>query len=152
MDVRGVFSTYELSSTEKDVFAEYLQNSLNTPIIPFIRYMLGDNEFLKFLDILSGTNFKVPSSKTLERDLNDVRIFIYVKSYDFSEAGLSAASKAFGKTVLNIRRSVYKVSKVLGIEDSLEGDLFNNYLMYIKNVEEGIKKDSEVEKDVNGQD
>jgi hypothetical protein len=84
---------------------------------------------------MSGTTLKIPSSKALERDLESVRIYLYVKRGGFSEGVIKEASKAFNKTVLNIRRYTLKVSKVLGIEDVLEGDDLNNYIVNIKSVE-----------------
>ena len=59
MEIHGVFSTYKLTNQEKDLFAEYLQHVMNNPVIEFVRYLLGD-DYLKFIDILSGTTFKIP--------------------------------------------------------------------------------------------
>ena len=134
MELRGGLSVQELSTLEKKTFAEYLQHSMNTPALEFIRYLLGD-DYIKFIDIMSGTTLKIPSSKALERDLESVRIYLYVKRGGFSEAILKEASKAFNKTVLNIRRYTLKVAKVLGTEDVLEGDDLNNYIVNIKSVE-----------------
>ena len=135
MKVRGVFSTYKLSDLEKDTFAEYLQLSMNNPILEFVKYLLGD-DYLRFIDIMSGTTFKVPSSKTLERDLESVRIYLIAKKLGFTEDALRTAGKAFGRTMIAARRSCYKVSKVLGTEDMLEGDDLNNFLLYVKIPEE----------------
>ena len=137
MEVRGVFSTYKLTDTEKDTFAEYLQHSMNNPVLEFVKYLLGD-DYLRFIDIMSGTTFKVPSSKTLERDLEAVRIYLIVKKFGFTEDAVRAAGKSFNRTMLAARKSCYRVSKVLGVEDTLEGDNLNNFLLYIKYPEEGI--------------
>lgn len=135
MEIRGVFSTYDLTDSEKDTFADYLQHSMNNPIIEFIRYLLGD-DYLKFIDIMSGSTFKVPSSKTLERDLLAVRLYLRAKRGGFTEDSIRIAAKEFGKTVVTTKRYIYKVSKVLGVEDILEGDDLNNYILNIKNVDD----------------
>lgn len=135
MEIRGVFSTYDLTDGEKDTFADYLQHSMNNPIIEFIRYLLGD-DYLKFIDIMSGSTFKVPSSKTLERDLLAVRLYLRAKRGRFTEDSIRIAAKEFGKTVVTTKRYIYKVSKVLGVEDTLEGDDLNNYILNIKNVDD----------------
>lgn len=138
MEIHGVFSTYKLTNQEKDLFAEYLQHVMNNPVIEFVRYLLGD-DYLKFIDILSGTTFKIPSSKSLEKDLESVRIYIYVSKGGFTEESIKSASKIFGKTVLTTRRYTYKVCKALGVEDTLEGDSLNNYILNIKSVNEPDK-------------
>ena len=130
MDIKGVFSTIELSEQEKNIFAEYLQHSMNTPIIEFVRYLLGD-DYLKFIDILSGTTFKIPSSKSLERDLEFVRIYLYVSRRGFTEEAFKMASKSFNKTAITVKRIVLKVSKTLGVEDTLEGDALANYYEFL---------------------
>ena len=142
LEVRGVFSTYELTDLEKDTFSEYLQHSMNNPVLEFIKYLLGD-DYLKFIDIMSGSTFKVPSSKTLERDLEAVRIFLCVKKGGFSDESVRVAARIYNKTVVTARRYTYKVAKVLGIEDTLEGDDLNNYIMYIKSVEDKSQKSSD---------
>lgn len=134
MEIRGVFSTYELTDLEKDTFADYLQHSMNNPVLEFVRYLLGD-DYLKFIDIMSGTTFKVPPAKILERDLEAVRMYLNVKKNGFTEEALQITSKCFSKSLAVVRASCYKVAKALGVEDSLEGDSLNNFIMYIKTPE-----------------
>lgn len=147
MEIRGVFSSVNLSELEKDTFVKYLQYSINSPVLEFVRYLLGD-DYLKFIDILSGTTFKIPSSKSLERDLEYVRIYTYIKKRGFTESSIRSASKSFGKTVSTIKKSVYKVSKVLGIEDTLEGEQLDNYIKLIGCID-GCKKHKGFEQGVN---
>lgn len=144
MDIRGVFSTYDLTSEEKDTFADYLQYSMNNPILEFVKYLLGD-DYLRFIDIMSGSTFKVPSSKTLERDLLAVRMFVSVKKNGFTEESIRVAAKEYGKTLVTSKRYIYKVAKVLGVEDTLEGDDLNNYIMNIKSIEEKDEKKDDSE-------
>jgi hypothetical protein len=135
MEVRGNFSTYELTTLEKDTFADYLQHSMNNPVMEFIKYLMGD-DYIRFIDIMSGTTLKIPSQKTLVRDLESVKIYLYAKKNNFSETSVREAAKLYGKTALTARRYIYKVARVLGSEDLLEGDALNNYLSYIKSVTE----------------
>lgn len=139
MEIKGVFSTYDLTDQEKDTFADYFEHSINSPWLEFVKYLLGD-DYLRFIDIMSGTTFKVPSSKVLERDLENVRMFLSIKKNSFTDESIKATAKSFGRTALAARRGCYKVSRVLGVEDTLEGDDLNNYIMFIKNPEEGIGK------------
>lgn len=111
---------------------------MNNPVIGFVRYLLGD-DYLKFIDILSGSTFKIPSAKSLEKDLESVRIYIYVSKNGFSDEAIKSASRMYGKTVLTVRRYVYKVCRALGVEDTLEGDSLNNYILYIKSVDDQTK-------------
>lgn len=134
MEIHGVFSVYNLSDDEKDLFAEYLQYVMNNPLIEFIKYLLGD-DYLKFIDIMSGTTFKIPSAKALERDLESVRIYAYLKNNGFTEESIKNVSKMYGKTILTSRRSAYRVAKALGVEDTLEGDALNNFLLNLKSLD-----------------
>lgn len=130
-NMHGVFSRYSLTREEKDIFAEYLQHSMNNPFIAFVRFLLAD-DYLKFIDILSGTTIKIPSSKVLEKDLESTRIYLYVKRNNFTIDSIKSAAHLFNKTNSIIRKQVYRVSRVLGVEDTLEGDILKEYLNNIK--------------------
>ena len=132
-----MFSIYNLTDIEKEVFAEYLQHTMNNPLVELVRYLLGD-DYLKFIDIMAGSTFKIPSPKSLEKDLESVKVYLYVKKNGFTEDSIRSAAKLYNRTVLASRKSVYKVGKTLGVEDLIEGDSLNNYILNIKNVEEGI--------------
>ena len=161
MEIHGVFSAYNLSDDEKDLFAEYLQYVMNNPLIEFVKYLLGD-DYLKFIDIMSGTTFKIPSAKALERDLESVRIFLYMKNNNFTEESIKSVAKMYGRTVLTSKRAAYRVAKALGIEDALEGDALNNFLLNLKSmdypdtnedtVEELLKKKREREENESSED
>lgn len=138
MEIRGVFSTYNLTDIEKEVFAEYLQHTMNNPLVELVRYLLGD-DYLKFIDIMAGSTFKIPSPKSLEKDLESVKVYLYVKKNGFTEDSVRSSAKLYGKTVLAARKSVYRVGRTLGVEDLIEGDSLNNYILNIKNVEEANK-------------
>lgn len=130
-NMHGVFSRYSLTREEKDIFAEYLQHSMNNPFIAFVRFLLAD-DYLKFIDILSGTTIKIPSSKVLEKDLESTRIYLYVRRNNFTIDSIKSAAHLFNKTNSIIRKQVYRVSRMLGVEDTLEGDILKEYLNNIK--------------------
>lgn len=132
-----MFSTYNLTDIEKEVFAEYLQHTMNNPLVELVRYLLGD-DYLKFIDIMAGSTFKIPSPKSLEKDLESVKVYLYVKKNGFTEDSVRSAAKLYNRTVLASRKAVYKVGKTLGVEDLIEGDSLNNYILNIKNIEEGV--------------
>lgn len=133
-----------MSDDEKDLFAEYLQISIGNPVLEFVRYMLGD-DYLKFIDICSGTNFTIPSNRALERDINYIKIFLYVKKSNFSNNSIIDAGSVYKKTELAVKRIVLKVSKTLGIEDELGGVALKNYIENIKSCENKSKDCSSVE-------
>ena len=130
----GSLSTITMSDDEKDLFAEYLQISIGNPVLEFVRYLLGD-DYLKFVDICSGTNFTIPSNRALERDINYIKIFLYVKKSNFTNGSIVDAGSVYKKTELAIKRIVLKVSKVLGTEDELSGVALENYIENIKSCE-----------------
>ena len=140
----GSLSNVVMSDDEKDLFAEYLQISIGNPVLEFVRYMLGD-DYLKFIDICSGTNFTIPSNRALERDINYIKIFLYVKKSNFSNNSIIDAGSVYKKTELAVKRIVLKVSKTLGIEDELGGVALKNYIENIKSCENKSKDCSSVE-------
>lgn len=140
----GSLSNVVMSDDEKDLFAEYLQISIGNPVLEFVRYMLGD-DYLKFIDICSGTNFTIPSNRALERDINYIKIFLYVKKSNFSNSSIIDAGSVYKKTELAVKRIVLKVSKTLGIEDELGGIALKNYIENIKSCENKSKDCSSVE-------
>lgn len=139
--IHGVLSTYNLTEKEQETFIEYLKTSINNPVIEFVQYLLKDN-FLMFIDIVSGTNFKVPSNKVLKRDIESVRMYLYVKKLHFTEESIKSASRAFKKNTNIVRKNIYRVAKVLGTESVLDEKDLNNFIYYIKNVEENESKEN----------
>lgn len=142
----GIFSTYELSNEEKDLFIEYLQHSINNPVMEFVHYLLGD-DYLQFVDILAGSTIRIPPIKTLEKDLISVKMYIYVKDRDFTEDAVRVVSKLYNKNYNLVKRCIYRVAKSIGVEDTLEGDVLNNYILNIKSIDDYNKKCSDEEKD-----
>lgn len=160
MSSYGSISTITMSDEEKDLYAEYLSVSIGNPVLEFVKYMLGD-DYLKFIDICSGTNFNIPSNKALERGINNVKMYAYVKKWNFSNASIVNAGNIYKKTELATRRIVLSVANALGVKDTLEGEALVNFVENIepyavkKNVENssdsvsGVNDTSEVSEDGN---
>ena len=127
----GVLSVNSLTDEEKDMFAEYMQRSLNNPAFELVHHLLGD-DYLRFLDILSGCTFKVPTHKMLQRDIESVRLCLYVMKRGFTEESVRTASKLFGRSVGQVRRYVAKVINLLGMQDVLSEEHLNNYITNIE--------------------
>lgn len=127
----GSLSRYTLTKEERDLFIEYLDCFIGSPALEFVRYLLGD-DYLKFIDILAGTSFKIPSSRFLERDLSAIKMFTYAKDNDFTEESIRTVAKMYGKTVLQTKKLIYRIAKYIGVEDLLDGELLNNYITNIK--------------------
>ena len=159
MENYGAFATKSLTPVEKKVYGEFLKRTLNSPAIEFVIYLLGD-DYLKFIDILAGTTLKIPTSKTLERDLESVQIFVDALKGEFSDSCLKGVCKSYSKNINQVKRSVDRVGKVLGTEDILTGvakeNYMNNIIQYLKDlygynsgsVEEVNEEDLEVNEDV----
>ena len=140
MSSYGSISTITMSDEEKDLYAEYLSVSIGNPVLEFVKYMLGD-DYLKFIDICSGTNFNIPSNKALERGINNVKMYAYVKKWNFSNASIVNAGNIYKKTELATRRIVLSVANALGVKDTLEGEALVNF---VENIEPyAVKKNVE---------
>jgi len=140
MSSYGSISTITMSDEEKDLYAEYLSVSIGNPALEFVKYMLGD-DYLKFIDICSGTNFNIPSNKALERGINNVKMYAYVKKWNFSNASIVNAGNIYKKTELATRRIVLSVANALGVKDTLEGEALVNF---VENIEPyAVKKNVE---------
>lgn len=144
MSSYGSISTITMSDEEKDLYAEYLSVSIGNPVLEFVKYMLGD-DYLKFIDICSGTNFNIPSNKALERGINNVKMYAYVKKWNFSNASIVNAGNIYKKTELATRRIVLSVANALGVKDTLEGEALVNF---VENIESyAVKKSVETSSD-----
>nr|DAQ48205.1 MAG TPA: hypothetical protein [Bacteriophage sp.] len=132
----GSLSNVVLSNDESEVFFEYLQSTVGNPVLEFVKYMLG-KEYLKFIDICSGTTFSIPGIRILERDIIYTKIYLYVRKNKFTLSSITRASNIYNKTELVIRSIVLKVANSLGIEDELDGEELRNF---IENIKEGNKK------------
>lgn len=144
MSSYGSISTITISDEEKDLYAEYLSVSIGNPVLEFVKYMLGD-DYLKFIDICSGTNFNIPSNKALERGINSVKMYAYVKKWNFSNASIVNAGNIYKKTELATRRIVLSVANTLGVKDTLEGEALVNF---VENIEPyAVKKSVETSSD-----
>lgn len=144
MSSYGSISTITMSDEEKDLYAEYLSVSIGNPVLEFVKYMLGD-DYLKFIDICSGTNFNIPSNKALERGINNVKMYAYVKKWNFSNASIVNAGNIYKKTELATRRIVLSVANALGVKDTLEGEALVNF---VENIEPyAVKKSVETSSD-----
>lgn len=140
MSSYGSISTITMSDEEKDLYAEYLSVYIGNPVLEFVKYMLGD-DYLKFIDICSGTNFNIPSNKALERGINNVKMYAYVKKWNFSNASIVNAGNIYKKTELATRRIVLSVANALGVKDTLEGEALVNF---VENIEPyAVKKNVE---------
>ena len=144
MSSYGSISTITMSDEEKDLYAEYLSVSIGNPVLEFVKYMLGD-DYLKFIDICSGTNFNIPSNKALERGINNVKMYAYVKKWNFSNASIVNAGNIYKKTALATRRIVLSVANALGVKDTLAGEALVNF---VENIEPyAVKKSVETSSD-----
>jgi hypothetical protein len=73
----SIFDT--VSKEYLDLFQVTLLEVASTTHLPEIYSIFGQENFLKFLDIFSGTTIKVPSRQILDDCMRDVGIFLKLK-------------------------------------------------------------------------
>ena len=128
MEKHGILSLINLNDKESETYLEYLRLSCKSPMYDFVKYLIGD-DYVKFLDLLAGSTVKIPSRKTLFRDIESIKIYLYAEKHGFTEESLLCASKIFGKKMHFIRSSIKRVSKVLesrGEEESFSSEDFED--------------------------
>lgn len=110
----GVLSVLNLSRDEREIFLDYIESQNPQMNASYIFAILGDEEFLKFFDVMAGTSIKVPSRESLVKIINYVKIYTYCKSKDFSKESMERAAKIFDRRLMSVQRIVEKVERVLG--------------------------------------
>lgn len=111
-DRPGVLSAVHLNKDERDLVIDYYEKtnpSLNAEFL----FVLMDEEWLKFLDVMAGTNIRVPSRDSILKTINYVKIYRYCAQRDFSRESIEKASKLFGRRTASISRIIEKVKRNL---------------------------------------
>ena len=118
--IPGVLSVLKLSDAERELFIDYLDNSKPFLHTDYLFAIFGSDHFLKFFDVFSGENIKVPAREDIIKIVSYIKIYSYCKSRNFSESSYEMAAKIYGKRRMSIKRIVEKVSKILegGCEDA----------------------------------
>ncbi len=112
MEKSGIFSLIKLNDRESDAFLDYLRKSSNTPVYDLLNYVAGD-DYLKVLDLMAGMLIKIPSRKNLYRDVEQIKIYCYVRDRGFTLEALQSASKIYSKRMAFVRRSVERISNIV---------------------------------------
>lgn len=114
----GILSVIKISSKEREVLLDYLNASKPTLMADYFFAVLGDEYFLKFFDVFSGKNIKVPSRDEILKLVQYSKIYSYLSLASFSEEAYERAASIFGKRVASLKRIVAKVDSVLNkLED-----------------------------------
>jgi hypothetical protein len=112
MEKSGIFSLIEINDKESSLLLAYLRTVNKTPAYDFISYLIGI-EYLQFLDLLAGNTLKVPSRKSLFRDLEYIKIYNYVREKKFTIESVRTVAKLYNKNISFVKRAVIKISKSL---------------------------------------
>ena len=112
MEKPGILSLVSIKGKESQYFRDYLRKTGNTAVYDFIYYLLGE-DYLRFLDLLAGTVLKIPSHKTLYRDIEYIKLYCYVKERGFTEDAVKNAAKLYSKKAYFVRTAIKKISEVL---------------------------------------
>lgn len=102
----------KMNDKEHELFLEYLRKANKTIAYDLVHYIVKD-DFIQFLDLLAGMNFKIASRKNLYRDIEYIKIYNYVKNHGNDINAMKCAAKIYNKKLSFIKRAVYKVSKTL---------------------------------------
>jgi hypothetical protein len=125
MEKSGIFALIEISDKESDLLLNYLRSVGKTPAFDFVQYLLG-SDYIKFLDLVAGTTLKVPSRRSLYRDIEYIKIYNYIKERDFAIDSVRVASKVFCKNMSFIKRAIIKMSRCLNEDIPLSVDILNS--------------------------
>jgi hypothetical protein len=109
----GILSLVNISDTESKLFLSYIRSANKTTAVDFVEYMLG-MDYLQFLDLLAGTNLKIPNRKNLYRDLEYIKIYNYCKVRNFTVESMVNAAKLYEIGLVNVKKALIKVSKTIG--------------------------------------
>lgn len=130
MEESGMLSLISFSDRESKLFLEYLRKYYDTPAYDFINYLIG-KDYIKFLDLLAGAVIKIPNQKNTYRDMEYIKIYLYVTDHGGGEEAMKSASRIYNKKLSFVRRAfsrvsdVIKDSKVEDIEESVGEDELN---------------------------
>lgn len=117
-EIPGFLSLVELSDEGIQVLLDYLDSRFGSNVYSFVYAVIGKDQFLKFLDILSGVRFVVPRRDQVIKYIVMVKIYNYCCHRGFSEESYYMASKIFQKRVNTIKSICSKVSdRVKEIKD-----------------------------------
>lgn len=111
--IPGCLSAIELAYNEREVLLDYLSVSAPQAYTDFIFSLLGDRNFLSYMDVLEGLTIKIPPRQTLVKIINYTKIYSFLKARDFSEEAYEKASKLYKKRVVSLKRIVNKVEETL---------------------------------------
>ena len=125
MEKSGIFSLIEVSDKESKLLLNYLRCTNKTPVYDFINYLIG-SDYLQFLDLLAGANLKVPSRKSLYREIEYIKVYNYVKERKFTVDSIRIATRLYNKNIYFVKRAIVKISKALGEEIPLTLEELNN--------------------------
>ena len=112
MEESGMLSLINLTKEENDLFLEFLRKSNKSPAYDFVYKLLGE-DWLEFMDILSGTTFKVPNQRTLFRYAEYIKIYCYISKHGFSLEAVKNATRIYNKKMVFVKSAINRVSEVL---------------------------------------
>lgn len=120
-----MFSLVSVSEKESKLLLSYLRNLSKTPAYDFIDYLIGA-DYIKFLDILSGFNLKIPNRRSLYRDIEYIKIYNYVREKKFSVESIRASARIYNKNIAFVKRAILKMSKILNEKIPFSLEELNN--------------------------
>lgn len=115
MEKSGIFSLIEINDKESKLLLTYLRNTNKTSAYDLINYLIGI-DYLQFLDLLAGNTLKIPSRKSIYRDLEYIKIYNFVKEKKFSTDSIRTVAKLYTKNISFVKRAIIKISKSLNEE------------------------------------
>lgn len=109
----GVLSLIDLGDKEVDALVVYLSRTIGTDSYYFLRRLLKD-EFLMFIDVFSGSSFRIPQRSRILQLIDNLRIYFYIENRkEMSPEDFKNAAKIFGRKEKYLRSVHQKVKRVL---------------------------------------
>lgn len=109
----GEIALLDLSDKELDDVLDLVCKDMDSDIVDLLYNIVGKEKILLYLEVMEGLTVKYPQRKTLEKIINNVRIYNYVEARNCTEDSYVRASKIYGKRTVAIRRIVAKMKEVL---------------------------------------
>lgn len=114
MGKEGILSLVRCTDEELTLLIEYLTKAKSTEDFEFLfRLFNNPHDFLKFVDLFSGTTIRVPTREEMFKLLNYIKIYNYCNARNRTEEAYQQAAKIFERKPLSVVRIVEKIDRIL---------------------------------------
>lgn len=118
VELAGLLSLIELSDEDRATLLEYLRKSKKTFDFDCLGIILSTEDFLRFVDLFSGSVIKVPTRGEIQKLVNYVKIYKKVHPRvelvgELTPEIVESTAKAIGCRKDTVRRVYLRVKRIL---------------------------------------